>query len=60
MNKEQFDFFKKKYLSRYKKIYQRAKKYQRLSMKKSVFDNPKLSEKQKEEFWEMVTEKDNK
>ena len=60
MNKEQFDFFKKIYLSSFKKIYQRAKKYQRLGLKKSVFDNPKLSEKQKEEFWEMVTEKDNK
>ena len=60
MNKEQFDFFKKTYLSSFKKIYQRAKKYQRLGLKKSVFDNPKLSEKQKEEFWEIVTEKDNK
>ena len=60
MNKEQFDFFKKTYLSSFKKIYQRAKKYQRSGLKESVFDNPKLSEKQKEEFWEMVTEKDNK
>ena len=60
MNKEQFDFFKATYLSSFKKIYQRAKKYQRLGLKKSVFNNPKLSEKQKEEFWKMVTEKDNK
>lgn len=50
-----FASFKKKYLDRFKMYYRKAdNKQQRDEIKRSVYDNPNLTEKQKNEFWELV------
>lgn len=55
MNKEEYELFKKEWLLKFKGYYQKGKVNKR-KLKKSVFDNPKLMEIQKEDFWKLVSE----
>ena len=50
-----FANFKKKYLDRFRLYYKRADTLkQKAEIKRSVYDNPNLTEKQKRDFWEEV------
>ena len=54
MNKEDFEKFKKNYLSRFIKYYIEANTTQKKEVKRSIFENPNLTEEEKEEFWNEV------
>ena len=50
-----FANFKQKYLDRFRLYYKRADTLkQKAEIKRSVYDNPNLTEKQKRDFWEEV------
>ena len=53
MDKKQYATFKKMYLERFKKYY-KYKTIDRKQLKKNIFDNPKLLDKQKEDFWKLI------
>lgn len=58
MNNASFKRFKEAYLHKFKVCYKKAdNKKQRDEIKRSIYDNPKLTEKEKKEFWTMVIEK---
>lgn len=53
MNIEEYELFKEEYLSSFKTIYKKHKA-SRKELKRTVFENPKLTEPQKESFWRLV------
>ena len=53
MSVEEYDFFKEVYLPSFKTIYKKHKT-SRKELKRSVFENPKLTEQQKVDFWRLV------
>lgn len=55
MSVEEFEFFKETYLSSFRTIYKKHKT-SRKELKKTVFENPKLTEQQKESFWRLITD----
>jgi len=55
MNKEEYELFKKQWLERFKGYYQKGR-VKKSDLKKSIYDNPKLMESQKEDFWRLVSE----
>lgn len=55
MSVEEFEFFKEIYLSSFRTIYKKHKT-SRKELKRSVFENPKLTEQQKVDFWNKVVE----
>lgn len=55
MNKEEYELFKKEWLEKFKGYYKKGRVDKR-KLKKSIFDNPKLMESQKEDFWKLVRE----
>lgn len=55
MKKEEYKVFVRRNLGFFRNRYKVSKNKREL--KRAVFDNPKLTEKQKEEFWNLVTEK---
>ena len=55
MNKEEYELFKKEWLEKFKGYYKKGRVDKR-KLKKSIFDNPKLMESQKENFWKLVRE----
>lgn len=56
MQKEEFERFKEQNLIFFKNRYKI--KNSRKELKESVFNNPSLTEQQKNEFWTLVTKKD--
>lgn len=56
MSKEEFERFKIQYLTFFRKRYKITAC--RKELKRSVFENPSLTEQQKNEFWTLVTKKD--
>ena len=59
MNQEKYNFFKKEQLPIFKAIYKNAGAYRKKELKRSLFENKNLTEKQKEDFWNLVCEKEN-
>lgn len=55
LSKEGFIMFKEQYLEKFRKYY-REKDSNRKELKNSVFNNPKLTERQKINFWKKVVE----
>ena len=55
MQKEEFEKFKIQYLTFFRKRYKITAC--RKELKRSVFENPSLTEQQKNEFWTLVTKK---
>ncbi len=55
MNKEEYELFKKQWLDKFKGYYQKGR-VKKSDIKKSIFDNPKLLESQKKDFWELISE----
>lgn len=53
MTNEEFEKFKEKYLSSFRTIYKKHKT-SRSELKRTVFENPKLTEPQKDSFWRLV------
>ena len=56
MSKDEFERFKRNYLIRFQKTY-RVKGINRTELKRSVYDHPILTDEQKKEFWNLVTQK---
>lgn len=56
MTEKEFERFQHEYLTFFKNRYKRYRNT-RKELKRTVFENPSLSEKQKEMFWNLVTEK---
>ncbi len=56
MTNRKFKVFKDNYLSKFRKYY-RDKDRNTNELKRSVYDNPKLTEYQKNKFWSLVQEK---
>ena len=56
MQKEEFEKFKEQHLVFFRNRYKI--KNSRKELKESVFNNPSLTEQQKNEFWTLVTKKD--
>lgn len=56
MQKEEFEKFKIQYLTFFRKRYKITAC--RKELKRSIFENPNLTEQQKVEFWTLVTKKD--
>ena len=52
MKDKYFKVFIKEYLNKFRLYYKRNTN--RKELKRAVFDNPKLNDYQKEEFWRMV------
>ena len=52
MKDKYFKVFIKEYLEKFRLYYKRNTN--RKELKRAVFDNPKLNDYQKEEFWRMV------
>lgn len=55
MNKLKYKIFKECYLNKFRGYY-RMEDCNRKELKRSIFDNPKLTDKQKIRFWELVKE----
>ena len=53
MNKLKFKVFKEQYLKRFRAYY-KMQDCNRKELKRSIYDNPKLTENQKMKFWELV------
>lgn len=53
MRKEDFERFKREYLTRFIKTY-RVKGINKKELKRSVYDHPYLTDEQKDNFWELV------
>lgn len=56
MEKMNFNKFKDLYLNKFRKYY-RDEYTNKKELKRSVYDNPKLSQLQKDKFWELVVSK---
>lgn len=55
MNKIRFKLFKACYLNKFR-MYYRMEDCNRKELKRSVYDNPKLTEYQKNIFWTLIKE----
>lgn len=53
MKKKEYETFKKMWVEKFK-LYYKYKTIERKDLKRNIFDNPKLNDKQKEEFWELI------
>ena len=53
MNKLSYKIFKMNYLNKFR-MYYKMEDCNRKELKRSVFDNPKLTELQKVRFWKLV------
>lgn len=53
MRKEDFERFKREYLTRFIKTY-RVKGTNKKELKRSVYDHPQLTDEQKNIFWKLV------
>lgn len=56
MNEEKYKRFVEEYLQFFRNRYKNYKG-SRKELKRTIFDNPKLTEQQKEDFWTLVTNK---
>ena len=56
MKVEEYKLFKKMYLEKFRKYY-RDKYTNKRELKRSVYDNPNLNDKQKDTFWRLVVSK---
>lgn len=56
MNKEEYELFKKQWLERFKGYYRRGR-MNRTKLKESVYNNPKLTDEQKDNFWKLISER---
>ena len=55
MNKKEYELFKKTWLEKFRGYYKKGRVL-KSNLKKSIFDNPRLLESQKEDFWKLVSE----
>lgn len=55
MNKEEYELFKKEWLERFKGYYKKGR-IKKSDLKKSIYDNPKLLDSQKDDFWKLISE----
>lgn len=53
MNPTEYEMFKKHYLVRFQKTY-KVKGINKTELKRSVYDNPLLTDEQKNDFWNLV------
>lgn len=53
MKEEKYELFKKMYLKKFRGYY-RSSDVNKKELKRSVYENPKLNDKQKNNFWELV------
>lgn len=53
MKEEEFERFKEDYMAFFRNRYKNHKS-SRKELKRSIYDNKNLTEKQKEEFWKLV------
>lgn len=54
MSADDYKRFKHDYLSSFRKTYSHARQPQKRLLKKEILDNPNLTTKQKEDFWNLV------
>ena len=57
MNKEEYELFKKTWLERFKGYYSKGR-VKKTDLKKSIYDNPKLLDSQKDDFWKLISSND--
>jgi hypothetical protein len=53
MNKEEYELFKKQWLERFKGYYKKGR-IPRYKLKESIYNNPKLLDSQKDDFWVLI------
>lgn len=53
MNKEEYKIFLRMYLEKFKGYYERGNMSKK-KLKASIYDNPKLFEWQKDDFWKKI------
>lgn len=54
MNKEEYELFKKEWLLKFKGYYKKGR-VKKTDLKKSIYDNPKLLDSQKDDFWKLIS-----
>lgn len=54
MSADEYKIFKHEYLSSFRNTYSHAGRIQKKLLKETVFNNPNLTTKQKEKFWDLV------
>lgn len=57
MNKEEYELFKKEWLEKFKSYYKKGR-VKKTDLKKSIYDNPKLLDSQKDDFWKLISSND--
>ena len=57
MNKEEYELFKKEWLLKFKGYYRKGR-VKKTDLKKSIYDNPKLLDSQKDDFWKLISSND--
>ena len=55
MKEKEYELFKKLYLRKFRGYY-RTSDTNKKELKRSVYDNPKLNDEQKNDFWNLVIE----
>ena len=57
MNKEEYELFKKTWLEKFKGYYRKGRVTKK-NLKDSIYNNPKLLDSQKDDFWKLISSND--
>jgi len=55
MNDKEYRLFKKMWLEKFKGYYKKGR-ISKVKLKESIYNNPKLQETQKDDFWKLISE----